>query len=80
MQLNTRFLPSRVRGGLLVFLGLARRRRPRYRATVPPPRRESQRVELSAHWTLDPRSTLPTCHWDAASGCRQRTPSAPASG
>jgi hypothetical protein len=79
MPLNTRFFPSRLRGGLLVFLGLARHR-PRYRATVPPPRRESHRAELSAPWTLDPRSRLPACHWDAASDRARRTPSAPASG
>ncbi|MBO9663112.1 hypothetical protein [Dokdonella sp.] len=79
MKLHTRLFPSRARGGLLAFLGLARRDRPRYRATVPPPLREPRRADLSAHWTLDPRSRLPACHWDVASDCRRDPASAPTS-
>lgn len=80
MKLDTRLFPSRARDGLLAFLGLARRSRPRYRATVPPSRREAQRADLAAHWTLDPRSRLPACHWDAAPVCRHDATPAASSG
>jgi len=52
MKLDHLLFVPRVRGNVVAFPSQA-------------PRIHAVRAPLHAHWTLDPQTRLPACHWDA---------------